>query len=222
MLAWLALVLGLVGASPIAPESGELDDPKCARGECLPPRPRPLDEDDPKLARGLRLSPPTARFEVGYRFFEVRSPYGGTLPFHLVELDGYPVSGIFRLGLSLNAGGAERYSAWLADVGLSVGVQYPYRVTPFFDARFSVGFIGADIVNKKVVSYEYRPTLEAGLSVFLKGHMHLVASVGWSYTVYGGVNAKLIQQEVNDGETPVYTVHTYGLNTAAVRVGLGF
>jgi hypothetical protein len=225
MLAWVALLAaGMAVGSAAAPTVSDeaADDPKCARGECRPFSPPPLDEDDPKLARGLVRPRPTTRFEVGYRFFQVANPYGGRLPFHLVELDGYPISGIFRLGLSLTAGGSTRDSGWLADVGLSLGVQYPYRVTPFLDARFSAGFIGANIVGHNEVSYELRPAIEGGLSVFLAGRFHFTAAVGWAHPIYGGVNAKLIEQEMQDGETPKYNIHPVGLDSVTARVSLGF
>ena len=221
----LALLATRATASSIAPTT-ELDfgdgDPKCARGECRPPRRRPIDEDDPKLARGIARARPVARFEASYRFFQLADPYGGALPFHLVELSGFPYAKIFRLGISLSAGGAPRYSAWLFDVGLSVGVQYPARVTPFLDLRLNVGVIGAEIVGRKVVSYQYRPTLEAGIEVFIAGRFHLTAAVGWAHPVYGGVDARLIEQQIAAGISPKYTVEDFSFDTLTTRVGLGF
>jgi len=199
------------------------DDPKCARGECRPRRWAALDEDDPKLARGfMPRRRPTVRFEASYRFFQIADPFGGGLPFHLVELNGYPVSGIFRLGLSLAAGGAQRYAAWMVEVGLSAGVQYPWRVTPFLDLRFSAGVLGADVFDRKVVSYEYRPSIEGGLEVFIAGRFHLTAAVGWAHPIYGGVDGKAIQQMIDAGQDPKFDVQDLSFDTVTARVGLGF
>jgi hypothetical protein len=213
---------GAARSAEAAFEDAVEDDPKCVRGECLPPRPPPLDEDDPKLARGLRKRRPTARFELSYRFLQIADPFGGALPMHLVEATGFPVSGIFRLGILLSAGGAPRYSAWMVDVGLSAGVQYPFRVTPFFDVRFTAGVIGADLFDHKVVSYQYRPSIEGGIEVFLAGGFHLTAAVGWSHPVYGGVDANAVQQMINAGQTPTFEVKDLSFDTVTARVGLGF
>jgi hypothetical protein len=219
----VALASGARASQPIpTPLNEDDDDPKCARGECRPPRPPSVDEDDPKLARGLRLRRPTPRFQLSYRYLSIADPYGGGLPMHLVEATGFPVSGIFRLGLSLSAGGAARYSAWMFDVGLSAGVQYPWRVTPFLDVRFAVGVIGADILDHKVVSYQYRPTIEAGAEFFVAGRFHLSAAVGWSHPVYAGVDANVIQQMINAGLKPKYDVIDLHYDTVTARVGLGF
>jgi hypothetical protein len=198
------------------------DDPKCARGECRPFYAPPLDEPDPKLSLGLRLRPPTTHLEVSYRYLAVRDPFGGSLPFHLVELDGYPVSRYVRVGLSATGGASTRRSAWMANVGFSIGVQYPWRVTPFLDLRFVAGVIGAYIVDRSVVSYEFHPALEGGIDVFLKASVHLVVAVGWAHPIYGGVDANKIQTEVNAGQSPVFDVHNVGYDTVTVRAGLGF
>lgn len=218
----VALARGARASQPLPTPLDDDDDPKCARGECRPPRPAVLDEDDPKLARGLKPRRPTPRFQLSYRYLSIADPYGGGLPMHLVEVTGYPVSGIFRLGLSLSAGGAPRYSAWMFDVGLSAGVQYPWRVTPFFDVRFAVGVIGADILDHKVVSYQYRPTIEAGAELFVAGRFHLSAAVGWSHPVYAGVDANVIQQMINAGLKPKYDVIDLHYDTVTARVGVGF
>ena len=211
-------------ASPQATVSliDPLDDPKCARGECRPRRARALDEDDPKLARGLVVRHKAPAIEASYRFFQIADPYGGSLPFHLVEIDGFPLSRIFRLGISLSGGAAPRYDAWLFLVGMSAGIQYPARVTPFLDLRLAVGVIGAHIIEKTVVSYAYAPMLEAGISVYLASRLHLTVAVGWAHPVYGGVDAKLIQQQIDAGIKPKYDVQAFGFDTVTVRAGLGF
>ncbi len=198
------------------------DDPKCARGECVPRRIRPLDEDDPKLARGLRRQHVAPAIEASYRFLQIADPYGGSLPFHLVELDGFPISRIFRLGVSLVGGAAPRYDAWMFMVGLSAGVQYPARVTPFLDLRISAGVLGAEIIDRKVVSYAYMPSLEGGISVYIASRFHLTAAVGWAHPVYGGVDAKLVEQQIAAGIKPRYEVKPFALDTVTVRIGLGF
>jgi hypothetical protein len=221
----LALLLGSLpstASGSSGPDEIDEDDPKCARGECRPPPRRTLDEDDPKLARGFRRARPVARFDLSYRFLQIADPFGGSLPFHLIEATGYPLSGIFRLGVSLAGGGAPRDSAWMFDVGLAAGLQYPYRVTPFLDLRFHAGVVGANIVDRNVVTYEFRPVLEGGAEFFIAGGFHLTAAIGWAHTVYGGVDANAIQQQVQAGLKPKFDVINLSLDTVTARVGLGF
>ena len=218
----VAVAWVLAGAAPATADvRDELDDPKCARGECRPRATFPVDEDDPKLARGYHRRWPTARLQLSYRYLVLADPYGGSLPFQLVQLGGYPVSRYLRVGLLLTAGASTRESAWLADIGLSVGVQYPWRVSPFLDAGFAVGLVGADIAGRKVASYEYRPTVEAGVDVFVASRFHLTIAVGWSHPIYGGVDATAIETALKNNQTPDYTVHATPYDTVTVRAGFG-
>ena len=228
---WIGLACVLVGLctahgtaeGTTQPSLQPDDDPKCARGECLPFVPAAIDEDDPKLA--LRLPPrqrPVARFEASYRYLAMADPYGGALPFHIVELDGFPLSRYFRLGISAAAGASTREAAYLAELGLGVGVQYPARVTPFLDVKVAAGVIGATIEGHKVASYEYRPTLEAGLEFFMARSFHMTVAVGYAHPVYGGVDANVLKAQIAAGETPSFAVHAMGWDTVTVRAGLGF
>lgn len=199
------------------------DDPKCARGECLPFLPSVVDEDDPKLApHSPRRARPVARFEASYRYLALADPYGGALPFHLVELDGFPLSRYFRLGISAAAGGSPRENAYLAELGLGIGMQYPARVTPFLDVKLAAGVVGATIEGRKVASYEYRPTLEAGLEFFIASSFHVTVAVGYAHPVYGGVDANVIKAQIAAGEMPTYAVHGIGWDTVTARAGIGF
>jgi hypothetical protein len=218
----LAGIVVLCCSTAASAEIGDEDDPKCARGECRPPSPFYVDEDDPKLARGYRRRWPTAHFELNYRYLAAADPYGGSLPFHLVQFTGYPVSRYLRVGLQITGGAAPRESAWLADLGISLGAQYPWRISPFFDVAFAIGLVGATIADHRVVSYEYRPTIEAGIDVFVARSFHLTIAVGWSHPIYGGVDANAIELAVKNHETPNYDVHAIGYDTVTVRTGFGF
>ncbi|MEO6954287.1 MAG: hypothetical protein ABI321_20965 [Polyangia bacterium] len=216
-LAWMLAAQG-IGHAMIEPN----DDPKCARGECLPFLAPSLDEDDPKLALRFRRMHPVAHLDVSYRYLAVADPYGGALPFHLVEIDGFPLSHYFRLGISAAAGSSTREGAFLAEIGLGVGVQYPARVTPFLDVKLSAGVIGATIEGKREVSYEYRPTIEAGIEVFVASSFHFTAAVGYAHPIYGGVDGNVIKAQIAAGETPTFNVHSVGWDTVTVRAGFGF
>lgn len=216
-LAWVLAAQGVAHAM-LEPD----DDPKCARGECLPFLGVPLDEDDPKLALRFHRARPVAHLDVGYRYLSVADPYGGRLPFHLVELDGFPLSQYFRLGISAAAGVSTREHAFLAELGLGAGVQYPARVTPFLDVKLSAGVIGATIEGHKVATYEYRPTIEAGLEFFAARSFHFTVAVGYAHPIYGGVDARLIKAQIAAGQTPSFTVHSVGWDTVTARAGVGF
>lgn len=210
MRAWL--LLGLLTSSE--------DDPKLARGGRV-------EEDDPKLARAAaveRPAPPrprrpVPRFELAYRWLRAAGLEGPPTDFNVVELKYFPSSGYFRFGMSAEAGiGADLFSSWFLTAGASVGVQVPWRVTPFLDGRFSAGLLGGSYLGHTAVSWVYMGGIEGGASVFLVGRFHLTAAVGWTRPVFSGIDVDALR------ENPLLAPKRkeFANDTVTVKVGLGF
>jgi hypothetical protein len=195
----LAIMLLLL-SSRAAP--ADEDDPKIARGASIESEPVPLpDEDDPKLARGgvvrrrfaLAINHPVPRVTLAYRRFTTAGLEGTSLDFNAFELDYYPVSNFIRFGLDSEVGVGSAYSAWYATVGAVLGMQYPWRVTPFVEGRFTAGLIGASYMGQSAVSYLYVGGLEAGASFYVVSRFHLTASLGWAHPVFSGIDVDYVK-----------------------------
>jgi hypothetical protein len=200
------------------------DDPKLAR------RPAVFsitDDDDPKLARGLPPPPrsrlPThvaPRFKLAYRSLTTANLDPGEITFHAVELDYYPSSfRFFRFGLDTEiayAGGP--YNLWYFTVGPTVGFQFPWRVTPFVDARFVAGLAGGAVDGVVAVSYIYVGGLDFGAELYVAGRFFLTGAVGWAHPVFRGADVAFIRAH------PMFQAQTkeFSADTFTFKVGLGF
>jgi hypothetical protein len=195
----LAMTMLLLVARPAAADE---DDPKIARGASIESEPAPLpDEDDPKLARGgalrrrfeLAIHHPVPRVTLAYRRFTTAGLEGTPLDFNAFELDYYPVSNFIRFGLDTEVGAGTAYSAWYATVGAVLGLQYPWRVTPFLEGRFTAGLIGASYMGQSAVSYLYVGGIEAGAAVYIASRFYLTASLGWAHPVFSGIDVDYVK-----------------------------
>jgi hypothetical protein len=218
------LVMVLLQAAVAAEE----DDPKWARGTVVEREPAALpDEDDPKLSRGVAVrrphpgydDHPVPRFKLAYRALSTSGLQNDRIDFHAAELDYYPFSGWVRFGLDTElglAGGA--YDAWYFTVGAVLGLQYPWRVTPFLDARFNAGLIGASFMGQSAVSYIYTGGLEAGIELYVVSRLYLTAAVGWAHPVFSGIDINsVIAHPMLDPERKDFAADTF-----TFKVGFGF
>ncbi len=62
---------------------------------------------------------------------------------------------------------------------LSMGLQYPWRVTPFLDFVVGLGVLHRNLYNKDFFDFAYSFGLDLGTSIFVVGRFHVTASVGW-------------------------------------------
>ena len=198
----IALLLGLATAAHAVDgdEAADADDPK-------PPQVRAQpwswpDEDDPKLARGATRRPwwqithDVPRVQLSYRRLWAASLDGGSLPFDAAGLDYYPVSSLIRFGIAGEFGWAGgTYGQWYAMFGATLGLQYPARVTPFFQGRFVAGLVGGAYQGQSLVSWMYQGGLETGIDVYCARRFYLMASVGWLHPVYGGVDVAALKAD---------------------------
>ena len=103
------------------------------------------DEDDPKIARAHkpRHSVPVPRFKLAYRYLPMPMPDATTLTFHAIGFDVYPISTWVRLGFGVDGSyGGGPLRAFYSSISVSLGVQYPWKVTPFLEGRFALGLLG--------------------------------------------------------------------------------
>jgi hypothetical protein len=217
-----ALVLALV-LVPLGARADE-DDPKLARASAQPSPPRvAADEDDPKLARSAsprsRFHPDhqVPRFKLSYRRLTTAGLEGSPIGFNGGELDVYPASGYLRFGLSAEGGASASYSAWYSMVGAALGFQYPWRVTPFVEGRFSAGLIGATLMGQSAVSYIYVGGIDSGIELYLGGRFYLTAAAGWAHPVFRGVDVQ--QLLAYPTATPV--LKDFAADTFTFKLGFG-
>jgi hypothetical protein len=220
----VAAVLWLLAQAAPARASDD-DDPKRARPAPVETFVLP-DEDDPKLARGApprrpwwRVEHPVPRFKLAYRRLWAPAIDGGTQPFDAGELDFYPVSGLLRFGVIGEVGwGGGKYGLWYLSAGASLGVQYPARVTPFFEGRFVAGLIGGQFEGNPVVSWIYAGGLDGGIEVYYFRRLYVSAAIGWTHPVYGAVDAAALM--ANPHSTPI--LKTLSSDSFTFKLGLGF
>jgi hypothetical protein len=195
MRAALLLVLALGNAA-----RAEEDDPKWARSS-REPESWAAGEDDPKLARSghavlrhsFAITHYVPRFKLAYRRLTTAG-LDTPIDFNVVELDYYPSSGYFRFGLDTELGiGPTNYGAWFFTVGANVGFQWPWRVTPFLDARFVAGLIGASYMGQGAVSWIYMGGLEAGVEVYVASRFYFTAALGWAHPVWSGIDVAYVR-----------------------------
>ncbi len=65
------------------------------------------------------------------------------------------------------------------EVSLALGLQYPARFTPYGELVVGLGALHHNIYNKDFIDFAYSVGIEAGLEVYLTGHLHLAAAFGW-------------------------------------------
>jgi hypothetical protein len=214
----LALIVPLLVAAPLAAHA---DDPTA---------PFQLsDEDDPKVARGetirytgRRAERATPTFQFGYRRLTMRNLDDKPLDFNVVEIDLFPISmKWFRVGLDLELGfgqGPQSHGGWFLTSGVTVGIQYPWRVTPFADFRFCAGLIGGEAGGAQGISFAYMVGLETGIAVYIVDRFYLTGALGWVHPVYRGIDVEYaMSHPLSD---PIYKDFAYDSFTFKIGFGL--
>ena len=219
------LLLAVTRAGAAAPDD---DDPKLARGELSSPAAQTVlaAEDDPKLARGAVVArrawkPNThavPRFKLAYRRLTTQGLENDSIDFNVIEIDYYPSSHYLRFGLDTEVGlGGDKYSSWFFTVGGVLGLQYPWRVTPFVDARFIAGLVGGTFMGQSAVSWIYMGGLEGGVEAYVAGRFYVTAAIGWAHPVFSGIDV----QYVRDHPTLAPARKEFANDTFTFKVGLG-
>ena len=180
------------------------------------------DEDDPKLARGdvhrawWDSGHDVPRVKLSYRRLWAASPDGGDLPFDAADLDYYPVSRFVRFGVAGEFGyGGGTYGLWYFGTGVSLGLQWPMRVTPFLEGRFLAGIMGGSFQGQTAVSWIYEGGIDTGIEVYIASRFYLSAAIGWVHPVYGGIDVT----QLNENQTIVRK--DFATDSFTFKVGLG-
>lgn len=227
-LAPLALAAALVAqAAPFARAAPDGDDdPKRAR---VGMRAAASDEDDPKLARvavagtvaapwPVRPERPVPRVKLGYRRLTTVGLENDSIDWNGVDLEFYPVSRRwFRFGVGAQLAIGSAYGSWSFQTGVSVGVQYPWWITPFLEGRFAAGLVGGRYEGAGVVSWIYTGGIEGGAEIYLVKRFYLTAAVGWAHPVWSGIDTEFVR--ANPGIAP--RRKDFASDTVTFRVGLG-
>lgn len=179
------------GGAQAAPKPFIQEDPgldRALRKQLKKPQPTTSE----RLARNMwRYG---SRLNLAYRWGKFACATS-SCPYHQFSLVIYPMAmaapkGPFwrmvRLGVGLEAGGETTQSRekwWqrnqtIAGV-LSLGLQYPYRVTPFVDFIVTLGAIHRNIYNKDLFHFAHSVGIEAGVTVFAASWFGVTASLGW-------------------------------------------
>ncbi len=95
-----------------------------------------------------------------------------------------------RFGLSAEGGAGKEgsFDAWYFATGVSLGVQYPWRVTPFLEGRFMAGLLGGSYQSASAVSYIFAGGIEGGAQLYIYDRLFVSLSLGWAHPVYSGID----------------------------------
>jgi hypothetical protein len=181
------------------------------------------DEDDPKLARVpvvarsyWRPTRPVPRLTLSYRRLWAAGLEGGNQPFDVGEIDFYPVSNLIRFGIEGEFGWAGgNYRLWYAGTGVTLGMQWPARVTPFLVGRFLAGLVGGSFMGSAAVSWIYQGGIDTGVEVYYARRFYISAAIGWVHPVYGGVDVAALNAN------KVLIRKDFANDSFTFRVGLG-
>jgi hypothetical protein len=210
---WFRLVPLSLALQAFWPGVGRADEPGVAT----------LRPDEPAVSSGAKArgaSTPRSfwapldrgpRLKFGYRTFSVTDMGEVEARYHCFAIDAYVYSGIVRAGLGVE-GGADSTprSNFILDGTVNVGVQYPMRITPFFETTVGFGFLRRDVLHEDLFGFIYHVGLEAGAEVFISTRFLLSTAVGWRRQVF------------RYGENPdVEATYVY-FDSFTVKVGLGF
>jgi hypothetical protein len=162
--------------------------------------------------------PNGANVKFWYRGFEFACATSVCF-YHGVGIMAYPSAWIdleggwriLRFGIGLQAAGEDvqqRDTWWkhnfLLEGLLSIGIQYPWTLTPYAELIVGLGAVHRNLYNWDEINFAYSFSLEAGLEWFVYGSFNLSASVGWRRSV------------VDTGESSRYA------DSVTFQVGFGF
>jgi len=202
----------LAGLPTTAPDALHGDDPKLYRMADRDDDPK-LDQRPPPSVYGK----PVARFKLSYRYLWTNGlGEGARSDYHVAQLDFYPISSIVRVGIEAEIGiGVDAYQSWFFLTGLSLGVQYRSRVTPFLDGRFAAGIIGGSTRGASLVSWMLVGGIEGGIEVRVAGRFLVHVAIGWAHPVYSGIDLQTLKPGIDPPRKQ------FDNDTLTVKVGFG-
>lgn len=180
-----------------------------------------------------RSEHPNPRLKTSYRLFSISGLQGGRLWLNGAQIDAYALSRRWvRVGAELEGGGggatfaATPVRLTYGLFGLTAGVQYPARVTPFVEGRFVGGVLHGDLQgtltvgessygNQSATTWIYGGGVETGIEMYVYGRTYLSVGAGWMRSTWHGL----------DVPTMIQTGHMAFKNltgdTFTLKVGIG-
>jgi hypothetical protein len=186
------------------------------RADAVATPPRPAGAGTPRVPH----------LKIGYRWLTLAQLAAGAVPgrgadetFHVVSLDFYPISSIWRLGLSTQYGwesGTFRANgdAFFAQ-SVSLGFQIPGQVfTPFLEGHAGAGFMQRMHEPKlpSPATAYVQLGVDLGTEIFLARYAYLSLALGYVHAsnYFAGTDPKV-------GLAPT----TLSLDTFSIKVGFG-
>jgi hypothetical protein len=149
---------------------------------------------------------PNPRLKASYRLFSLAGLEGSAMWLQGAQLDAYALSRRWvRLGVELEGGaGGTTFVNTPASLsyglgGVTAGVQYPARVTPFLEGRFAGGVlsgqldgaltIGAVTYNgMSATTWMYVGGIETGVEIYVYRRAYLSVGGGWMRSTWHGID----------------------------------
>lgn len=180
------------------PSGPLIDDPEMNRELevqiKLKPRPKVVKKKVKKKKPPPKYRWNGPRVQIGYRIGQFACALKPCW-YHQFSIAFYPVAfsnaesmwwRVLRFGIGMEGGGEttqDRKKKWQRNhhLGglLSIGIQYPWRVTPYLDWIFTLGAIHRHVFNKDLFHFAHSVGLEVGAAVYVAGPFNLAMSVGW-------------------------------------------
>jgi hypothetical protein len=141
---------------------------------------------------------PTPKLKLSYVRFSTGGPTGGSVPLEALRLDMYALSWRwFRVGVDAEAGRGQASFLGVATslkyglLGISAGLQFPGRVTPFLEGRLAGGVLAGTaegtltipgttigVTGASAATWMYAGELDAGVEFYVLGRSYLSTSLG--------------------------------------------
>ena len=152
-----------------------------------------------------------ASLRVGYRAFMVSDMLDREAWYESITVDFYPVSKLIRAGGGLEFGGdSTDRDNYLISGTIKGGVQWPWRVTPFFDFTLCFGALRWEMFHQENWSFAYQVGLEVGADFFVHDKWFVSTALGWRHIVFR-----------HPGDSQVEPADVY-FDSFTVQVSMGF
>jgi hypothetical protein len=189
-----------------------------------------------------RRAHPNPRLKASYRLFSIAGLHGAPMWMQGGQLDGYFLSRRWiRAGFELEGGGGGAFVGSIAGAddiraslhyglaGLTTGIQYPARVTPFIEGRAVGGVltgkltgaltVGDDVYmgGMSATTWMWAGGLETGIELYVFRRAYLSVAAGWMRSTWHGVDVGAMLADPNGGRVYKNLVG----DSFTLKVGLG-
>jgi hypothetical protein len=178
------------------------------------------------------------RLALSYRRFAISNLDHSAVPLEGLELDLYPIStGWLRAGFEVEAGRGQAAASG-SDVdlrygmgGVTLGLQYPGRLTPFVEGRLTGGVLAGTLDGALPMSggsvsaggtsaatWIYGRGVDVGVELYTIGRLYLTGAVGWLRTTWRGVDTAALAADPTGG----YQLKDLTDDSFTFKLGVGF